>query len=340
MKDQDSDPFGEAADFRVSGPFHLLGARFRFESNSAELLELAGHAYAGLPRHRFDTPAPEMRIRLLLTSGTRNRQGPVRARTRRHREPPPLQMLSGAGFLGGATESSNAVVISPRERAALVIVAPQMLSYPYHTRYELIEFAVFTLAVRVQQLASLHGACVGIGGRGVLLMGDSGAGKSTVALQCLLEGFEFLSEDSVFVAPESLRATGVANFLHVRAESLRWVQAARDVAYIRKSPTIRRRSGVTKFEVDLRQGDYRLASSPLQIGATVFLSARKAGAQPLLQPLARSELLQRLAAAQGYAANLPGWATLKRKLAGAGAFELRRGSHPREAAAALRQLME
>jgi hypothetical protein len=163
-------------------------------------------------------------------------------------------MLSGAGFLGGATAFSNAVVISPRERAALVIVSPQMLRSAYHTRYELIEFAVFTLAVRVQQMASLHGACVGIGGRGALLMGDSGAGKSTVALQCLLEGFEFLSEDSVFVAPESLRATGVANFLHVRPESLRWVQAARDVAYIRNSPLIRRRSGVAKYELDLRQG--------------------------------------------------------------------------------------
>jgi hypothetical protein len=155
-----------------------------------------------------------------------------------------------------------------------------------------------------------------------------------------LEGFEFLSEDSVFVAPESLRATGVANFLHVRPESLRWVQAARDVAYIRNSPLIRRRSGVAKYELDLRQGGYRLASSPLQIAATIFLSARRAGAQPLLRPLARSELLKRLAAAQGYAANLPGWATLKRKLAGVGAFELCRGAHPREAAAALRQLME
>jgi hypothetical protein len=249
-------------------------------------------------------------------------------------------MLSGAGLLGGATESSNAVFISPRDRAALVIVSPQMLRFAYHTRYELIEFAVFTLAVRVQQLASLHGACVGMHGRGVLLMGNSGAGKSTVALQCLLEGFEFLSEDSVFVAPESMRATGVANFLHVRADSLRWVQAARDLAYIRSSPTIRRRSGVAKLEVDLRHGGYKLAGSPLKIEAIVFLSARKAGGQPLLQPLGRSELLRQLTAAQGYAANLPGWSTFKRKLTSVRSFELRRGSHPREATAALRQLLE
>ncbi len=55
-------------------------------------------------------------------------------------------MISGAGFLGGATHGSNFVVLSPQERSALVGISPQMLRFPYHTRYELIEFAVFTLA--------------------------------------------------------------------------------------------------------------------------------------------------------------------------------------------------
>lgn len=339
MTDQESDPFGERADVRARDPVHILGARYRFESNSEELLNIVDHAYAGLPPHRFSTAAPRMRIRLLVTSGGRRARGSGRARARTNHEPPPLQMLSGAGLLGGATESSNAVVISTRDRAALIMVSPQMLRNAYHTRYELIEFAVFTLAARVQQLASLHCACVGSRERGVLLMGESGAGKSTVALQCLLEGFDFVSEDSVFVAPGSMRATGVANFLHVRSDSLRWVEKPRELAYIRNSPTIRRRSGVSKFEVDLRGRGYQLARSPLKVAAVVFLSARKAGAQPLLRPLGRAELLRRFVAAQGYAVNLPGWPILERKLARIGAFELRRGSHPREATAALRDLI-
>ena len=37
--------------------------------------------------------------------------------------------------------------------------------------------AVFTLAARVQQLVPLHAACVGLKGRGVLIMGASGAGN-------------------------------------------------------------------------------------------------------------------------------------------------------------------
>jgi len=65
-------------------------------------------------------------------------------------------MLSGPGFLAGAPHSSNFVVLAPAERSALVAVSPQMLRFPYHTRYELIEFAVFTLAARVQGLVPLH----------------------------------------------------------------------------------------------------------------------------------------------------------------------------------------
>ena len=96
-----------------------------------------------------------------------------------------------------------------------------MLRFPYHTRYELIEFAVFTLAARTQRLASLHAACIGQRGRAVLLIGPSGSGKSTIALHGLLEGLEILSEDSAFISPGTMLATGISNFIHVRASALR-----------------------------------------------------------------------------------------------------------------------
>ncbi len=145
------------------------------------------------------------------------------------------------------------------------------------------------------------------------MMGPSGAGKSTVSLQCLLQGLDFLSEDAVFVAPDSLLATGIANFLHVPANSLRWIERD-NAAAIRRSPVIRRRSGVKKFELDLRRGDYRLAASPLRIGAIVFLSPKSAGTGPLLRPLSKSKLLAKLAEAQAYAANQPEWPMFNKRV--------------------------
>jgi hypothetical protein len=325
-----ADPFEERSAVRKHRDIHVLGARVRFESNSEDLLRLVDSAYAGLPRHKLSRVVPRLRVRLVLTSPERKR-----ARV----APAPLQMMSGGGLLAGAAESSSFVVVSPHERGALVVVTPRMLRFPYHTRYELIEFAVFTLAARVQRLVALHGACVGRAGRGVLLLGPSGAGKSTVTLQCLIDGLGILSEDSVFVTPDTLLATGVSNFLHVRADSLRWIATCRTVAKIRKSPVIRRRTGVSKYEIDLRRGEHALAERPLRIVAIVFLSARPAAARPLLKRLPPAQALPMLVREQAYAANQPPWALFTRTVTRVPFFELRRGQHPSESVAALRELM-
>jgi len=170
-------------------------------------------------------------------------------------------------------------------------------------------------------------------------MGPSGSGKSTVALQCLLKGFDFLAEDGVFVAPRTMLATGVANFLHVRSDSVGWIERARDAALIRRSPIIRRRSGVKKYEINLRRPEYRLAAQPPSIGAVIFLSSQSAGRRPLLRPLPKSDLVRKLAAEQAYAANQPEWDVFVRNVSRLNVFELRRGRHPREAAEVLQALI-
>jgi hypothetical protein len=338
-RDIDADPFGErAATTSLRKGLQLMGGRFHFESNSPELLRLVDAAYARLPRHQFSPNPPEFRVGLMMTPDA-PRRGRSSTTAQRQLEPPPLSMLSGVDFLGGATESSSFVILSPQQRCALVSVSRDKLRFPYHIRYELIEFAVFTLASRAQRLVPLHAACVGLDGRGILLMGPSGSGKSTVALQCLLDGFDFLAEDSVFVAPKSMRATGTANFLHVREDSLCWLGRSRARSMIRNSPIIRRRSGVEKFEVDLRRGEFKLAKAPLKIIGVAFLSSRPAGTGCLLRSLSSSETLARLKREQAYGASLPQWRAFRQNLLRLGAFEILRGAHPSASVEMLRSLL-
>jgi hypothetical protein len=343
-----SDPFGERQRLLVRKPMALLGARVRFESNDRRLLKLADDAFAGLPPHRLPAPrgatrarsvreerparpiARDLRIVLRLMPAPRARAASA---------PPPLTMMSGADLLAGAPQASSFVALSPETASALVVVSEPMLRFPYHTRYELVEFAAYTLAARTQGLAALHAACVGKSGRGVLLMGASGSGKSTVALHCLLRGLDFLSEDAVFVQPSTMLATGAANFLHVRSDSLKGLGRAPAAAAIRRSPVIRRRSGVRKFEVDLRRGRFELARAPLELVAIVFLSPRSARGRPLLTPLRRADVLGRLESAQAYAAGQPEWPRFARGAAALDAFELRRGFDPDESVDALERLL-
>jgi hypothetical protein len=328
------DPFGERRRGALRARLQLLGARFEFETDSARLLRLVRQAYARLPPHRLAAIAPRFRVRLTLTPSP-----PARRSGRPRAEPPPVRALSAEGILCGAVEGAGFVTLNPQERAALIVVPHELLRYAYHVRYELLEFAVYVLAARVQRLVPLHAACIGRGDDGVLLVGPSGSGKSTLVLQCLLAGLDFLAEDSVLVQPAGLLATGIANFLHLRSDSLRFLEPKARAAVLHRAAVIRRRSGVRKVEVDLRRPGFCLARRPLPIRAIVFLSAKRAASCARLVSIPRSEMLGRLAASQRYAAHQPGWSAFNERASALPAYELRRGAHPRESVEALRELL-
>ena len=209
-------------------------------------------------------------------------------------EPAAVQPLAAGAVVCGALAGSSFMSISATERAGLIVVAPELLRFPYHLRYELIEFAVYCLAARAQQLVPLHAACIAGRRGGALVLGASGAGKSTLMLHGLRSGLRFLAEDSVLVRARGLLATGVANFLHVRADSLRFLAGTRLARQIRAAPVIVRRSGIRKYEFDLRGGDFRLAGAPVPLQALVFLSARRARDGALLRRLPAATLAARL----------------------------------------------
>jgi len=317
------DPFGERMRLALARSWPVLGASFVFASNSEALLAIAGSAYEGLPAHRLAPVPPVFHIELRL----------VPARAGGPSEPPPVQTSSGGGMVMGIVDASNHVIVSPAQRRAVVTVSEDRLTFAYHVRYELIEFAVYLLAARGQDLVSLHAACIGGEGRGVLLLGPSGAGKSTLTLQAALDGYDVLAEDGVFVEPKRLRATGVPNFLHVTDASLAWLDGPAR-RQIMASPRIRRRSGVEKFEIDLRGGGMRPAAEPLDIVATVLLSPQRTDG-PLLEPMARDDAIVRLTEDQPYAARQPGWRRFIDTALLRGAWVLRRGPDPRATLQAL-----
>ena len=328
-----ADPFHERISCRLRTRVRVLGGIFDFESNSRTLLRLVDIAFAGLPTHAFESKPPTFRIRLLLSPAA---SAPV------NDEPPRMKLHGGAGLLCGTMDAANFAVVASAERTGLVVISRSMLLYPYHIRYELIEFVVYTLASRVQKLISLHAACIGRNGRGLLLIGASGGGKSTLALHCALRGLDLVAEDGILVMPDTLRATGIGSFLHLREDSLRFAEPT-TAAPIRRSPVIRRRSGVEKFEVDLRRTRHPIAAEPLQIAGVVVLSSKKAttrsGPDALLKPLGKTELRRQLNTSQPYAAGQPGWTTFAGRIASVPGFELQRGRHPDEGVDALLSLL-
>ena len=58
-------------------------------------------------------------------------------------------------------------------------------------------YAPLLLWLRDRKVDAVHAGLVARNGRGILVAGESGSGKTTTVLSCLLDGFEFVSDDYV-----------------------------------------------------------------------------------------------------------------------------------------------
>ena len=80
-----------------------------------------------------------------------------------------------------------------------------------------------------QQLAFVHAAVVGKDGKGILLVGRGGAGKSTATAACLDNGWEFLADDyCVLECSPVPRAHSVYRYAKLAEPSLAMVPGLRD----------------------------------------------------------------------------------------------------------------
>jgi len=326
------DPFGERKRPLLRARLSVLGGDFLVETADTALLRLTVDAFGGLPKYRLGSKPQRFGVRLV--SSTQRRTWP------RGTDPPLPTLSAGAGLLCASLDAGNFTVVDVDNSRALVSISSGLLRYPYHARNDLVELAFLTLASRAQRLVPLHGACVGANGAGLLLVGDSGTGKSTLSLHALARGMKLLSEDSAFVAMEGMRVIGAPNFLHVQPSALDSLEPGHLRRAIEAAPMIRRRSGVRKLEVDLRNLGSGAARSPLTLAATVVLSRRSAGTQPALKPIDRRSFIARLRREQPYASGLRDWHDFESRVAGIPAYELRRTSHPDEAVDVLRGLLD
>jgi len=323
------DPFGERPRRTWRRRYLVLGARVDFECETAALAAVVDAAYAGLPVARARRGTPVYRVCLRFIAGAASFRG----------APPRPRFSSGGGLISATIDASNYSVVAPAVRSALVVASPAMLARPYDLRCELLEFAVFTLVARDQPVLPLHAACVGVRDRAVLLLGGSGAGKSTATLQCMLAGLGVLAEDVVFVEPRRLTVTGVPNYIHLRLETPRLLPAAL-ARRIRRAPVIERRySGVRKYEVDLRGTASGKLLLPARLVAVVVLSRKVSHGGSLIRELPARELLRALDRDQPYARSRPLWRTLRAGLRRLPKFRLERGAKAADTATALAALL-
>ena len=87
-------------------------------------------------------------------------------------------------------------------------------------RYQFLESMAYSL-LEALHVVALHAACVQRNGRGVLLAGESGAGKSSLAYACARDGWIYVSDDSssLFRRDETRIVTGAPRHFRFRGSA-------------------------------------------------------------------------------------------------------------------------
>jgi hypothetical protein len=171
-------------------------------------------------------------------------------------------------------------------------------------------------------VVSLHAACVALNGRGVLLAGDSGAGKSSLAYACARRGWTYITDDCSSLVRRSPARTvlGDPRLFRFRATAgsiFPEFQGFEESRFARGKPTI---------EVHTASLPAIRTAAESRVDAVVFLNRRDAkdGHAELL-PFAADDAMKRLADSP-WPPDLPTAGerrTALDRLAGAGVYELR-----------------
>ena len=148
-------------------------------SNSPMVLRAARESWAGLPK-RFEEPPLELRC--LVSEG-------VAADC-----PPPPVVRAQRNLAVWAADAENYWCCDLATGFASAWVTERLAANTRYLRYHVLEAMIYSLLGSLHVVV-LHAACVALNGRGVLLAGDSGAGKSSLAYACARRGWTYITDD-------------------------------------------------------------------------------------------------------------------------------------------------
>jgi hypothetical protein len=166
--------------------FYPLGFPVEIATNSPDVLEAAALSW-GKFTHQFDVDP--VVIRLGVTADPED--DPLLP-------PAPLCRLQGH-LMSHVANQYNFISCDLNAGFAFGWVTDQTVRSTLYLRYHILEAAALGM-LAASRVAALHAACVSSHGYGMLLCGDSGAGKSSLAFAGARAGWSFICDDASYLS--------------------------------------------------------------------------------------------------------------------------------------------
>jgi hypothetical protein len=127
--------------------------------------------------------------------------------------PPPVYRLM-LPLLTCVADADNHSILDLESGRATITVSRSALGYPAYVQYFLLGTSLACLTT--QSVTPIHAACVSLGGRGVLLCGESGAGKSSLSYACARAGWTYVADDGSYLVDAGQECIVAGNCYKVR----------------------------------------------------------------------------------------------------------------------------
>ncbi len=183
------------AEMPLKGVFHPLGFSVDISTNSREVLTAAEESW-GRCAKAFSEPAVHLRVGVVDAENGVCPQEPT--------------WRAWRNLLVTVADAGNCSVCDLRQGAAFSWLTQAAVENRPYLRYYFLEGPALSLLEKMY-LAPLHAACVRLEDQGVLLCGDSGAGKSSLAYACARRGWTYISDDTSSLIRSRKQPTIVGN---------------------------------------------------------------------------------------------------------------------------------
>jgi hypothetical protein len=269
------DPMLYDAPLSTRRMFYPLGFSLEVVSNSPDI-HRAAQASWGDFRRRFTAPPLRMEIGVHGSGNSRTIMPPV---------------FRGRGQLASIVSDPHNLAVCDMSRGfAYGWFTPELVRDPEFLRFHFFSAMVYNFLLAPRHFTIVHAAFVALDGEGVLLCGDAGAGKSSLAYACARRGWTFLSDDASFLLRRSKDRHVIGN-----PHLIRFRESAKELfPELRTRLAKRRPSG--KMSIELRTADlpgFRTAAE-CRVSKIVFLN-RGANASAELRPYSRRGAFAKLA---------------------------------------------
>ncbi len=184
----------------LRGTFYPLGFSIEIATNSERVLLAAEESWGHFHKRWAEPPS---QLRVTVWEGA-----PFECA-----EPPTVR--EHWNLLVRVANASNFSVSNMQLGLSSAWLTPSVVADQGYLRYHFLEAMSWDVLDSLY-LTSIHAACLRKANRGVLLCGDSGAGKSSLAYACARKGWLLLSDDSTCLVRKSTPQIVVGNPFQIR----------------------------------------------------------------------------------------------------------------------------